>query len=143
MASNHICRACLRTIRTQRPQWLTSRTLSTTTSLYATTKPAAASNTAPRDIYEQPTAGQSSTRVKLAQTVRKSLPQATETYAAYAGSELLFKGCSAPGEYDIPKARDGSEGPKLAGGEDVGVPIGDGIWYKGRFLPSSYISYIY
>lgn len=66
----------------------------------------------------------------LAQEFRKRAPKITETYVAYANTDILVRECAKQASYSLPQSRGHGVGPSQSkDGEDLGV--GTGWWYEG------------
>ena len=77
-----------------------------------------------------------SARESIAERIRRSAPQTAETYHAYGATEEFINTINEMVGYDVPQVKRKEEVPKLEGGEDLGVALGDGEWYRGIFAHS-------
>ena len=78
-------------------------------------------------VYQTPT----SAAQGIAQTLRGSLPRATETYVAYGACQKLVKECARQATYTVPQAsQKGAQVPKTSDGQELGV--GEGWWYDSK-----------
>jgi cytochrome b pre-mRNA-processing protein 3 len=64
---------------------------------------------------------------RLAQSLLKNAPSATQTYVVYGTTERLFQSCGAQAPYTIPEGQrtqvlTGQGPPKTDQGEDIGIP---------------------
>ena len=83
----------------------------------------------------------------LAQVRRSGVMRSTtEPYAAYGGTEMLFKECAKQADYTIPNAlkKPAAPAPRNEAGEDVGE--GSGAWFAskatgGLALPVTFMSW--
>ena len=140
MASKSVCRSCLRALRSQHIERSTlSRSSARTfaSSPCRSQEPAAQKTPNVSDMQRHlrgETGGRASpmtTTQRFAERIKKSAPQTAETYHAYGATEHFINAINEIVGYDIPQIKTKEEVPKLEGGEDVGVPIGEGEWYRG------------
>ena len=149
MASPNVCRSCLRALRTQRNQHIERSSISRfaaarTFSSSACRSQEPATHKAPSTSEMQrhlrgSTGGRASpltTAQSLANRIKKSAPQTAETYHAYGATESFITAINEIVGYDIPQIKAKEEVPKLEGGEDLGVAVGEGEWYRGMLSAS-------
>lgn len=94
--------------------------------------------TAPRRNEQSQPEREPSTFAKAIASVGSAIlpKKATQPYAIFGATDLIYKACSAPANYIIsPELRKTDDVPKTEDGEEIGV--GGGVWHDGSFFAPS------